>query len=236
MISIIIPAYNEQENIPRIEEELIPVMDNLGCDYELVIVNDGSHDGTEEEIFKLKSKFDNINLVRHNRNKGLGCAVRTGIEHIQGELVITIDADFTFHPRDIPRLLEKYGGTKADCVIGSHLHPDGNVDGVITYRLWLSRVVNRIYALLMGGRISSYSSIFRLYKAGELKKLDLKSTGFNINAEILFKLLQNGGRVVEVPVALTTRKYGTSKLRTGREIKNHLILLSKILLWKLGIK
>lgn len=236
MISILIPMFNEQENAKRIVPELIPIMDNLREAYEILIIDDGSTDRTVEEAKKIIRKTRNIRLIQHQKNKGLGCAVRTGINEAKGDIIIALDADFTFHPRQIPNLVKEYKKTNADCVIGSHLLKEGNAKDVIGYRLLLSKIVNIMYRILLAKKITSISSIFRLYKAESVKELNLISTGFNINAEILFKLIKKKKNVREIPAELTTRIYGKSKLDTRKEILNHLKLLSNILGWKLGLK
>jgi dolichol-phosphate mannosyltransferase len=106
---------------------------------------------------------------------------------------------------------------------------------VSLWRRVLSHGVNMIYKGLLGISFTSTSSLFRLYRTAALKKLDLKSVNFDINAEILLKILKNGGRAVEVPVTLTVRRYGQSKINTLREIKNHLKIFTAIFRWRTGL-
>lgn len=233
MISIIIPACNEALNIQRFPQELLPPLKILPEIFELVIVDDGSKDDTLAASNTIKELHGNVTIVQHQQNLGLGKALRTGIAHAKGEIVITIDADLTFSPNDIPILYEKYRGTGADCVIGSHfIHPDGFA-GVGFHRIFLSRCVNFLYRIILGEHITAISSIFRLYKKNAIKDMQIESKGFTVNAEILLKLLKQKYVIVEVPVILTTRKFGVSKLKTFDEIKNHLFLLWKTILWKL---
>ncbi len=228
-LSIIIPAYNEEQNIPRLDSELIPF---LKGDYEILIVDDGSNDNTAEQVLKLKKKHKHIKLIKHPKNLGLGYAIRTGIKNAKGDIIITLDADFTFHPSQIPLLLEAYKQTKADCIIGSPLLKSGYAN-VVKSRLFLSKAVNMLYQLLLGKRIKAVSTIFRLYRSSALKRLKLSSKGFTINAEILFKFIQEKKKILEIPAVLTKRKFGKSKIKTLTEIKNHLILLGRIFYWKL---
>ena len=229
MISIIIPAYNEEGNIKRIDSELTPVLKALKEEYEIIIVNDGSTDKTEEEARNLKDK--NVRLVNHARNMNLGMAVRTGIKEARGNVIVMYEADFTWNPEYIKDLIrELHNGY--DCVIGSHYHKEGKIS-YYNYRIFLSQAVNKMYQIILGEKISAMSSLFRAYRSEEIKKLNFTTTGFNINAEILIKMLRNNARVKEIPVTLTKRKFGVSKISVPKAILNHLKLLFSLLLWRM---
>ena len=230
-LSVVIPAYNEQENIRRIPGELVPVLNKMKIKYEIIVVDDGSVDGTVFETGRIAKCYRSIRLVKHGKNMGLAQATRTGIKNIRGNIAVFLDSDFTFHPREIPKLYAKYVETGADCVVGSHFSSQGKTE-VQAHRLFLSKSVNKLYSILLGKKISTISSIFRLYKTRELKKLKLNSKGFDICAEILVKMIFNGCRIEEVPVKLTTRIYGESKLDNKKEIVNHIRMLSRVAKWK----
>jgi len=229
MISVVIPAYNEEGNIRRIDSELTPVLNDLKEDYEIIIVNDGSVDKTEQEARSLKDK--NVRLVNHSRNMNLGMAVRTGIKESRGDIIVMYEADFTWKPEYIKELISELR-KGYDCVIGSHYHKEGKIS-YYNYRIFLSQAVNKMYQVILGENISAMSSLFRVYKAEKIKKLNLTTTGFNINAEILIKLLRNNAKVKEVPVILTKRKFGKSKISVPKAIMNHLKLLFSLLLWRI---
>lgn len=234
MISVIIPVYNEEKNVPRITRELTPIMNELGKEYEIVLVDDGSTDSSKEKIQAEIVRDNRIRCITHETNKGLGCAIRTAIDNTKGEIIIALDADFTFHPRQIPLLYDAYLEHDADCVIGSFLLRSEDSKMIISYRLWLSKVANKFYQWLLPENVTAVSSIFRLYKADAVKDLQLSGKGFDINAEILFKMIQDKRKITEVPAVMTTRLYGKSKLKTLREIRNHLKLLYRIIRWKLS--
>ncbi len=236
MISIVVPCYNEEENIQIYEKELFPVLNKLGEKYEVIIVDDGSKDNTVQEIKKLQKKKKNVQNITYQPNQGLGYAVRQGIHVAKGDKTVILDADLTFHPRQIQLLVDKYNEGGYSCVIGSHFSKEGKLEEVQLYRKILSKGVNIIYCVLMGKNIKAISSIFRLYNTKDLKELHLTANKFEINVEILYKLLARKKKVVEVPVTMTKRRFGVSKLNNIREIKNHLKLMSKIMFWKVTRK
>jgi glycosyltransferase involved in cell wall biosynthesis len=158
----------------------------------------------------------------------MGTAIRTGLGSSLGELVITMDADLTFRPVDVEKLIEKYRETGADCISGSPYLEKGLMEEVTPFRLVLSKSVNFLYRLLLGSRITCVSPIFRLYRRSVLMDMNISSRNFEINAEIISKLLIDGKKVVEIPVPLLKRKYGESKINVKKEIRNYILLLYRI--------
>jgi len=231
-LSIIFPCFNEELNIPYIEKELYPVLEKLKIKHELIFVDDGSKDNTNKLIQKLGEKRKNIKLLTHHKNRGLGVAIRTGIKHCDSDVTITMDSDLTFHPRYIPMLIARFKKNDVDCVIGSPTLL-GYDKSIPLYRIILSKGVNKIYNIILRKKLTAISPIFRIYKTNQIQNLKLKSNGFEINAEILAKLLMKKANVTEIPAELTTRIYGESKLNNIKEIKNHLKLISKIIFWQL---
>ncbi|HLC77319.1 MAG TPA: glycosyltransferase family 2 protein [archaeon] len=231
-MSVVIPAYNEEQNIKRIQDELMPVMKSMPLTYEIIVVDDGSTDNTYNEALKISKTNKKVRIVRHKRNMGLAAATRTGIKSSRGNISVFLDSDFTFHPSEMPKLYKKYKETGCDCVVGSHFGPSGDPD-LLFHRLVLSKGVNKLYSTFLGKKISTISSIFRLYKTAEIKKLKLNSKGFDICAEILVRMIQNKCHIEEVPVRLTTRIYGESKLNNRKEFVNHIKMLSKVASWKI---
>lgn len=229
-LSIVVPLLDEEENLARYEAELFPGIDRLGLAWELVAVDDGSRDGSRALAARLAAARGGAPVVVHESNRGLGAAVRSGIAAARGELVVTLDADLTFHPRDVGRLLERYRRGDVDLVLGAPAA--AGFAGVAWHRAALSQLANRLYQLALGRRLTAVTPIFRLYRAALLRDLELESNGFAINAEILAKLLLRGARVAEVPTPLTTRVHGVSKLNSRAEIMNHLRLIARIVGWR----
>lgn len=232
MISIIFPMYNERDNVVHYNADLFPVIDAIaqrtGERFEFVFVDDGSSDDTVEQIKLLAAGRSDIKILVHRKNSGMGTAIKTGLGSSLGDLVITMDADLTFRPADIEKLIEKYRETGADCISGSPYLEKGLMEEVTPFRLLMSKSVNFLYRLLLGSRITCVSPIFRLYRRSVLAEMNISSRNFEINAEIISKLLIGGKKVVEIPVPLLKRKYGESKINVKKEIKNYILLLYRI--------
>ena len=232
MISIIVPLYNERDNIIHYHTDLFPIIDDIakktGELFEFIFVDDGSRDDTVEQVRALARSRADIKILVHQKNCGMGTAIKTGLPSRLGELIITLDADLTFRPVDVAKLIEKYRETNADCISGSPYLEKGLMEEVTPFRLLTSRSVNFLYRMLLGSGITCVSPIFRLYRRSVLTEMTISSRNFEINAEIISKLLIGGKKVVEVPVPLLKRKYGESKINLKKEVRNYLLLLFRI--------
>lgn len=224
-LSLLLPCFNEEGNIPRLESELLPALDRLAMPFEVVAVDDGSSDLTAELLAALARKDPRVRMLRHPSNRGLGAALRTAAGEARGEWSVALDADLTFPPAEVAGLLESQRRTGADCVCGSPRY-----EGVPWTRVLPSRILNGLYRRLFPSEVTAYTPIFRLYRTELLRRLTLDAEGFEINAEILVRLLRSGSRVVESPARLRERLWGASKLHRGRELFRHLRLILRLIL------
>jgi len=232
-LSVIVPCFNEDLNAHRFQKELIECLNVFSFETEYIFIDDGSTDKTAEIINELTKRNSTVKLYSHERNEGLGAAIKTGLTYATGDAILVVDADLTFHPSQFPLLLEKWE-EGVDCVSGSSVK--GGFRGVPFIRRLLSVLVNRVYELTLGVPVTSASSIFRLYRKSALDLFTFERNSFDINAEILSQFLLTGHRVVEVPAVLTDRFMGQSKIKIGREIKNHLLMFGKIIYWKITLR
>jgi dolichol-phosphate mannosyltransferase len=236
MISIVIPIHNEEDMIGKYLTKLYPAVEyykhQFDQNIEVVLVDDGSTDASWGMIKYLVSTRPDTIGVYHKTNLGMGAALKSGIRASSGELLVFLDADLTFRPGDIELLLAEYYRNPANCVSGSPYLKPGLLDEVLLHRLFLSRCVNWMYQQLLGKKVTSISPIFRLYERRVFDNLDIRSNNFEINAEVLAKMVLSGMSVTEVPVALHLRTSGKSKASILKSIRNHLGMLEKIFLYK----
>jgi dolichol-phosphate mannosyltransferase len=230
VLSVVIPAWNEAKNLGRYPAELLPVLETVGMPFEVLIVDDGSRDDTARLAVGLGEW---ARVVRHERNRGLAAALRTGFEAARGELVVTLDADLTFAPWLIPKLVERFKVGDVDVVSGSPKLAGYGHD-IPSYRVWVSHAATAVYSSLLGQSVTAVSPILRLYRTADLQNLDLSSAGFEINAEILYCLIRRGKRVAEIPAPLTQRIHGQSSLNYRREMVRHLKLVRRMVNWRLA--
>ncbi len=231
LLTIVVPAWNEADNLRRYPSELLPVLEALQMPYEVVIVDDGSTDDTRRIAEAMGPA---VRVVSHDHNRGLGAAIRTGFAAARGELVVTLDADLTFSPVLIGQLLERFQRGDVDVVTGSPKLA-GYGEDIPSYRIVISRLATLVYSTILGTWVTAVSPIFRLYRRDDLRELDLRSVGFDINAEILFALLKKGKRLAEIPAPLTQRIHGQSRLNYRKEIVRHLRLSARMAAWRLRL-
>jgi dolichol-phosphate mannosyltransferase len=225
LLSILIPCLNEAENLSRLKGELFPVLERLSVSWEVLVVDDGSRDSTPALLTALRRP--GLRVLTHPENRGLGAALRTGLAAAEGDWVVPLDADLTFHPGAIGDLLEAQRRTGADCVCGSPFL--GGMPGVPLSRRLPSLLLNAFYRGFFDRRVTAYTPMFRLYRTAALRELALSCDGFEISTEILVGLLRAGRKVTEIPVPLTVRTAGVSKLRRLRELRNHAALAWRLL-------
>ena len=223
-ISFIVPCWNEREGIPQLLQALQETQRLVGSGYEweFIFVDDGSTDGTAGLLETALLGGADVRVIRHPVNRGLGAALRTAFAHVTGDLVVTNDSDCTFDPRELAAMLQQLDAEHADVVVASPYHPDGSVLHVPAYRLFLSRNLSRLYNALLRDGIHSYTSLFRVYRADVIRASRFTSDGFLGVTQILVGALLAGYRVAEHPTQLSVRRYGTSKARILRMIRDHL--------------
>lgn len=234
-LSIVIPCYNEVDNIPKLRSELIPVVEELGetCPVELVFVDDGCTDGTLEALKRLFAetcpKNVGVKYIAHPHNMGLGQAIRTGFANASGDVIVTTDSDGTYKFSCIPDLLACLLAD-VDIVTASPYHPQGGVAGVPGYRLFLSQGSSLIYRILVSNKVHTYTSLFRAYRRKVVENVPFASCGFLGGTELLVKSMLKGYRVAEYPTVLYSRVHGTSKAKIMRTILAHLRFQSSIVI------
>lgn len=219
--SILLPTYNEKENLPIIVWLIDKSMSENNHDYEIIIIDDGSPDGTLEAAKQLEKIYGSDKIVLRPRAKklGLGTAYIHGIKHARGDFIIIMDADLSHHPKYIPQFIKKQKEGNYDLVSGTRYIGDGGVNGWDFKRKLISRGANYLTQVLLRPGASDLTGSFRLYKKDVLQKLveSCVSKGYVFQMEMIVRARKLGYKIGEVPITFVDRLYGESKLG-GNEI------------------
>ncbi len=207
VVSVIIPACNEEKTIGNVIEETMQIMDGLGLPYEILVVDDGSTDRTREVASRYK-----VVVLSNERNMGKGYAIRRGFQHAQGDIIITIDADGSHKPKEIPDLISPlFNGT--DVVAGSRFL-GSKKDHTSKLHIFGNHLINATIMIFTRKLITDSQTGFRAFKKDFLQKTCLESQGYEIETEITVKSLKNGFKLKEIPISCEKRRHSKSKLKT----------------------
>jgi glycosyltransferase involved in cell wall biosynthesis len=200
-------------------------LQNFDKPWEILLVNDGSTDNTIEICRELEEKIENLRVVSYPVNQGRGKALRTGFEHARGRYLITIDFDLSYTPDHILTIYKELTDSDQmnDVVLGSAYMKEGKVIGVDPFRLFISKLGNKILEYTFPQSFKTSTCILRGYKREVLDALELESNGKEIHLEILSKVCALGFRVKEIPATLTSRKTGKSKFKLRKTSVTHLL-------------
>lgn len=222
-ISVIIPMYNEEDNVERTLEEVDEVLRSYS-DYEIVMVDDGSSDNTLKLIEYLARENAHTKIFSHQVNMGMGRALRTGFEKSTGDIIVTIDADLSYSAEHIPKLADELINNETiDIAVGSPYMVGGAVHNVPLTRLIISKIANKFVGYSLSENLSTVTAVIRAYRKEVLESLELESNGTDINLEILSKASATKYRIKEVPAVLEGRKLGTSKLKFRAKTISHVL-------------
>lgn len=229
-VSIVVPCYNEQESLPYLAKTLASVeneLNGIGYTSNLVFVDDKSTDNTLGVIDELFGGRDDVQVVRHEVNKGVAGGIITGIRAARTEIVCTIDCDCTFDPHELVNMIPMLTDG-VDMVQASPYHKDGAVQNVPGWRLALSKGASVLYRRVLRTKIASYTACFRVLRRSAMIDIEPQETGFHGVPEMLGLLDLKGGKIVEYPTVLAVRLFGASKMKTAKTIVGTVKLLSRL--------
>jgi glycosyltransferase involved in cell wall biosynthesis len=200
-ISIVVPAYNEEENLIPLTSAIAEALAALGTSYELLFVDDGSNDGTAHILQELVAKRPEVRMIRFRHNAGQTAALDAGFKRARGQVVVTLDADLQNDPRDIPHVLEKLKDYDVVCGIRQHRQDTW-------WRRLSSKIANRIRRSVLHDDISDIGCSLRAYRRHCLASIKLYH-GMHRFLPVLLRL--EGFRIGQTPVSHHPRRYGRSK-------------------------
>jgi len=220
-LSVIVPVFDERNTVVEIVRRMRAV--DLPVDLEVVIVDDGSTDGTRDVLRQLTDST--VRVITHDANRGKGAAIRSGLAHVTGDLVLVQDADLEYDPEDWPKLLGPMLRGKARVVYGSRF------TGERRNMLFLHWVGNRFLSLvtnvLYNTTLSDMETCYKLFDRSLLDSIPLRAHRFEFEPEVTAKVLRRGIRIYEVPISYTGREFDEGKKITWRDGIAALIALVK---------
>ena len=213
-LSIIIPVFNEEKTISEILKRVSEVAIS-GVEKQIIVVNDGSNDGTKNAISNLPV-LSNIKVINHSENRGKGAAVRTGIKNASGDYIIIQDADLEYDPRDIGKLIKPILEGKIKVVYGTRLKRMPSFSGEERTPQFLlhymgNKFLSLLTSILYGQWITDMETCYKLFPKKAAEDMKLNAKGFEFEPEITVKLLKKGYRILEIPISTKPRGYGEGK-------------------------
>jgi len=210
-LSVIVPVYNERTTVAEIVRRVRAADVSLTVD--VVVVDDGSDDGTDKVLAAIEDST--VRVVTHERNKGKGAAIRTGLEHARGDLVVIQDADLEYDPDDWPRLLEPVLKHKAVVVYGSRF--TGERKNMLPLHWVGNRFLSLVTNVLYSSTLSDMETCYKLFDRRVLEGITVVSNRFDFEPEITAKVLRRGYRIYEVPISYAGREMDEGKKITWRD-------------------
>lgn len=207
-ISLVIPAYNEEENILLLYERIKLIMETMKRGYEIIFVDDGSKDNTVGLLRQIKMSDNNVKIIKLRRNFGQTAAMSAGFDYAQGDIIIPLDADLQNDPQDIPRLVEKIEAGY-DIVSGWRKNRQ---DKTFSRKI-PSMIANKIISWITGVHIHDYGCTLKAYRSSVIKSMHLYS---DMHRFLPAMGLLTGARIVEIPVTHHPRRFGASKYGINR--------------------
>lgn len=216
-LSIIVPVFNEINTIP----EIVKILTTLTYDKEIIIVDDGSTDGTKAYLEEIRQNSESIGagklkVVFHEKNMGKGAAIRTGLSYATGDIVIIQDADLEYDPRDYPFLLKPIQENKADVVYGSRFL--GGPHRVLYFWHYMgNKVITLLSNMFTDLNLTDMETGYKVFKRDAIKDIEIRSNRFGFEPEITAKIAKKGLRIYEVPISYYGRNYKEGKKITWKD-------------------
>jgi len=212
-LSIIMPVYNERETLREILSQ-VRAVDLAGVDKEIVVVDDASTDGSRD-ILAEEAAGGDLKALYHDVNQGKGAAVRTGIEHATGDIILIQDADLEYDPRDYPALIRPIMEKRVTVVYGSRFL--GPRKAMMFWHMMGNKLLTLTTNVLYNAILSDMETCYKCFRADVIKDVPLRSRRFELEPEITAKVLKRGHRIFEVPISYYGREYHEGKKISWRD-------------------
>ncbi len=207
-LSIIIPAYDEETTILEILDRVLEAPSPKGVsEKEIIVVDDGSRDATRERLEQARKR--GITVLAHDQNRGKGAAIRTGLAHATGDIILIQDADLEYDPRDYPALLQPIIEGRVKVAYGSRFL--GPRMAMFFWHMLANKMLTLMTNILYDAILSDMETGYKAFRADVLKSIPLRSRRFDFEPEVTAKVLKRGHRIFEVPISYFGREYREGK-------------------------
>lgn len=210
-ITVIIPVYNEIKTLNQILEK-VEKTDFCGLEKEIILIDDGSTDGTKELYSTLSYK-----VLYHDVNQGKGAAIRTGLKEATGNIIVIQDADLEYDPVDYKDLIQLILDNKADVAYGTRLNGGKPSRAFMFHHLLGNKLLTLITNILYNTTLTDMETCYKAFRADFIKDITIKSDRFDFEPEITAKVLKKGARIYELPIAYYGREYAEGKKITWKD-------------------
>ena len=211
LLSVIVPVFNERTTLTEIVRRMRAV--DLPVDREIIVVDDGSSDGSDKVLSAIEDST--VRVLRHGLNQGKGAAIRTGLAVARGDLLLVQDADLEYDPEDWPKLMAPLIRGKADVVYGSRF--TGERKNMLFWHWVGNRLLSLVTNVLYNSTLSDMETCYKLFDRKVLEGITVESNRFEFEPEITAKVLRRGYRIYEVPISYSGREFHEGKKITWRD-------------------
>jgi len=225
-LSILMPVFNEARTIQEILAQ-VDVADAAGLEKELIIVDDGSTDGTREVLERLDGFKSTFRVLCHAQNMGKGAALRTALTYASGDIILIQDGDLEYDPKEYPELLAPILTGRADVVYGSRTRGGKPVRDFSLVYLWGNKFITFVTNLLYGAALTDIETCYKVFRADVIKNIQIRANRFEFEPEVTAKVLKRGHKIVELPVSYYGRDKVEGKKLSWRDGIGALVALVK---------
>jgi glycosyltransferase involved in cell wall biosynthesis len=204
-LSVIIPVYNEKNTV----REIVRRVQKTGLVWEILLVDDGSQDGTRDILADLDGK-ENVRVILHEKNQGKGAAVRTGLQNARGDVFLIQDADLEYDPRDYPALLKPIEEGIADVVYGSRFLGAPH-RAILFWNMVANKLLTLMTNILYNNILTDMETGYKVFKREIVQDMKLRANRFDFEPEFTAKILKRNVRLFEVPITFNPREYSEGK-------------------------
>lgn len=214
-VSILIPVYNEV-NVLELILSKVNQAGFAGLKKEIIIIDDGSFDGTVELLNKINGNSD-LKIYYHGKNQGKGAAIRTAMKYVTGQIVVIQDADLEYNPDEYDKIIDQIIKNNADVVYGSRLLRSSQKRSFKFLSRLFNKFITMLANILYGKKLTDIETCYKAFKRNVINAIEIESDGFNFDPEVTAKVLKKGYDILEVPISYTARGYKEGKKITWKD-------------------